>query len=656
MAVAQRILYARVGRSTNIAILILINMNEYNNITLRRVRIGTDISMDLRLQDSGVQIVWPDVTIKGVQVYSDAQKCIAGRAVPYIDAKDPTLLHLEFPGSQQSFLGNYRVVSVINYMGRDFSFDVPAFTLVNRSGTIGTDTGVASLSDTSPIGLTVELESISTSLLQAIVDECIKATEQAMAAAEDVSKQPVIGENGNWMLWDFGRRQYVDSGYPSRGEKGDQGEKGDKGDKGETGKQGEKGDKGDQGDKGETGNAAGFGKPTAEAALLEPGSAPTVEVQASGDNTSKVFSFTFGIPKGDKGEKGDTGEQGEKGEKGEQGDQGIQGEKGDQGEQGPKGDTGEQGLQGVQGPQGEQGPKGDTGKAAGFGEPTAEATSLEPGAVPTVEVQASGDDTSKVFSFTFGIPKGDKGEKGDTGEQGEKGDTGEQGEKGDKGDPGTPFTILGYYDTLDLLRQAVPSPHPGDVYGIGTVAPYDIYVWNEVLQDWINNGAIQGPAGPQGEQGPKGDPGEQGPQGEQGPKGDPGEQGPQGEQGPKGDPGEQGPQGEQGPKGDPGEQGPQGKSGIYAEVVNGDSGAVTMGIDPNKYYKFGECTSLNLTFNAGATGQTNEYLFEFVSGTTATTLSLPAEVKWMNGESPEIEAGKTYQCSILNNLAVIGGW
>lgn len=45
----------------------------------------------------------------------------------------------------------------------------------------------------------------------------------------------------------------------------------------------------------------------------------------------------------------------------------------------------------------------------GFGTPIAEAVQLDAGEEPTAEVTASGPDTAKVFSFTFGIPKGDKG-------------------------------------------------------------------------------------------------------------------------------------------------------------------------------------------------------------------------------------------------------
>lgn len=45
---------------------------------------------------------------------------------------------------------------------------------------------------------------------------------------------------------------------------------------------------------------------------------------------------------------------------------------------------------------------------------------------------------------------------------------------------------------------------------------------------------------------------------------------------------------------------------------------------------------------------------EFVSGSTATTLSVPDNIKWESDVT--IEAGKTYQISILNNCGVIGGF
>lgn len=85
-----------------------------------------------------------------------------------------------------------------------------------------------------------------------------------------------------------------------------------------------------------------------------------------------------------------------------------------------------------------------------------------------------------------------KGPKGDTGE------TGERGSVGPKGDPGDDFRILGYYETLAALEAAVSSPAPGDAYGVGTSAPYTVYVWDGVGNRWVDNGSLQGPAGSSG--------------------------------------------------------------------------------------------------------------------------------------------------------------
>lgn len=55
---------------------------------------------------------------------------------------------------------------------------------------------------------------------------------------------------------------------------------------------------------------------------------------------------------------------------------------------------------------------------------------------------------------------------------------------------GRGFVILGYYTTLDDLISAVPDPSRGDAYGVGSAAPYDIYVWDAVNGLWINNGSL----------------------------------------------------------------------------------------------------------------------------------------------------------------------
>lgn len=89
-------------------------------------------------------------------------------------------------------------------------------------------------------------------------------------------------------------------------------------------------------------------------------------------------------------------------------------------------------------------------------------------------------------NLKFGLPRG---------EQGVPGPEGKQGPRGAKGDPGTGLRILGYYDTLDGLKAAVPTPSVGDSYGVGTEAPYNIYVFDGVTMDWKSNGQLVGGGG-----------------------------------------------------------------------------------------------------------------------------------------------------------------
>lgn len=96
-------------------------------------------------------------------------------------------------------------------------------------------------------------------------------------------------------------------------------------------------------------------------------------------------------------------------------------------------------------------------------------------------------------------------------------------------------------------------------------------------------------------------------------------------------------------------------AGDYAlEISVVQTSASTIEINPNTFYKFGEVASLNITL-ASITDNTiyNEYMFEFVSGTTATTLTLPSSIKWL--ETPTIDANKIYQCSIVDNIGLLVG-
>lgn len=292
---------------------------------------------------------------------------------------------------------------------------------------------------------------------------------------------------------------------------------------------------------------------------------------------------------------------------------------------GEKGDTGPQGIQGPQGPIGPQGVTGSAGK----------------------------DGVDGKSAYQVWLDSGNVGSEEDflnslVGPQGPKGETGLQGEIGPQGIPGN--------NGADG-KDGISATHS----------------WNgTVLTITSASGTSSADL--------KGDKGDRGPQGIQGTKGDKGDIGPQG---PKG---ETGPQGDKGDTGDKGDDGfspianvTQTQSGATititdkngtttTEIKNGKDGANgknysveivestsnTQEIQSNKFYKFGEVSSLNITLAAITdTSVLNEYMFEFTSGSTATTLTLPNTIKWL--ETPTIESNKIYQCSIVDNVGVLLG-
>lgn len=66
------------------------------------------------------------------------------------------------------------------------------------------------------------------------------------------------------------------------------------------------------------------------------------------------------------------------------------------------------------------------------------------------------------------------------------------------GKDGKSFDIKGYYASVTALEAGVPKPAPGDAYCVGSTAPYDVYIYDGVSGEWINNGTIQGAKGDTG--------------------------------------------------------------------------------------------------------------------------------------------------------------
>lgn len=255
-----------------------------------------------------------------------------------------------------------------------------------------------------------------------------------------------------------------------------------------------------------------------------------------------------------------------------------------------------------------------------------------------------------------------KGLKGDKGDRGEQGFPGSKGDKGEKGEPG----INGKNGTTPVITANATISNTS-----GSPAVKVTKTGNHESPSFLFEFS-----------GLKGEPGKQGTQGIPGVKGDKGEPGTNGKDGKtpaieatatianttgtpsvkvtksentdstsfsfafsglKGERGEQGARGLKGDKGD---------SGIMSSVLI-EGATPTQSISPNKFYKFESVTTLTITFSPETPNVLNEYMFQFTSGETATVLNMPDSVRWIGDHT--IEPNKTYQVSIVNNLAVIGG-
>ena len=83
--------------------------------------------------------------------------------------------------------------------------------------------------------------------------------------------------------------------------------------------------------------------------------------------------------------------------------------------------------------------------------------------------------------------------------------------------------------------------------------------------------------------------------------------------------------------------------------------SINAAAQPNTFVRFYYSTGVT-SLNVSSTTTENplyEYAFSFNSGSTATTFTYPSAWKWANGNTPTINANKTYHVSVIDNCAVI---
>lgn len=211
-----------------------------------------------------------------------------GRGFQYSATLSGSTVTAELTEQMTAVAGNVRTQIVVNETnGRIGTF---CFTLAVQKSGLPADT---------------DMSQSEYQIVEELIEEVIGAAGHA----------PIIGQNGNWWIWNVEADDYVDSGVDAsitvriaditmlasdatpyvtntgtntdpifhlfipRGTKGD------------------------------TGDAAGFGTPTAT--IDGSTGTPSVQVTASGSDTAKVFDFAFHNLKGTKG---DTGEKGDPGD------------------------------------------------------------------------------------------------------------------------------------------------------------------------------------------------------------------------------------------------------------------------------------------------------------------------------------------------------
>ena len=321
-----------------------------------------------------------------------------------------------------------------------------------------------------PIGITKEYQSVA-EMNQDFTGTDVQRGQFVLILTTDTSSEDYgkvyLKGTANW-VYAFTLTNLTAIKGP-QGPAGKQGPAGPAGQQGPTGAQGPQGIQGPKGDNGADGRSFEIEDVYPTLAALQTafptGATGAYQVSANGElyiwSESNEAWTSIGALQGPQGPRGPQGVQGIQGPQGEQGPQGPQGATGPQGEIGPVGPQGEKGMQGETGATGATGPQGPAGPA----------NVLTIGSVTSGNVASAtitGEAPNQTLNFVL--------------------------EKGDKGDSGSNFTILGYFDTLAALQAAVPNPKAGAAYGVGTAAPYDIYIWDSVHSKWVNNGNLQGEA------------------------------------------------------------------------------------------------------------------------------------------------------------------
>lgn len=96
---------------------------------------------------------------------------------------------------------------------------------------------------------------------------------------------------------------------------------------------------------------------------------------------------------------------------------------------------------------------------------------------------------------------------------------------------------------------------------------------------------------------------------------------------------------------------------LKTTIVTETEGNASYAISPNVLTKLGTLASsvtLSLDTSKEESGVTNIYDIIFTTPADAPSITWPEGISWIGGSAPTIAGGKTYEVSIMNNLAIYG--
>ena len=182
-----------------------------STITLPNIRQASAVTLNLKLKDNGVYVDWSGLSDISAVMFSDEQQVQSGDFDLTVSSEDGTVLICEYPGDRYEHLGVNRIIVVANYHDRQKAFDKAFGNFVGSTDEVAGDQVVI---DDPVLDVEIDVADVSTSLLDAAIADAFSAAQMARALA---GKTPILGDDGNWYVYDYDLDQYVDSGQAAQG-------------------------------------------------------------------------------------------------------------------------------------------------------------------------------------------------------------------------------------------------------------------------------------------------------------------------------------------------------------------------------------------------------------------------------------------------------